>query len=136
MTIKTIERFEHDQFLFINRSRFILIIKFNGLYIFSDGLRYIYSNSNSIQPGLKILNFRNTEKFFRNSSGLVLFDNLEHLSDAINWVSGSKYKRSIYNITNILLYLKEYVREYPIIFKSLKMMKVYILNIRKLKFFY
>jgi len=135
MTNKTIEKFEHDQFLLINRSRLILIIKFNGLYIFSDGIRYIYSNRNSILPNTNIIQFKNSERFYRNSSGVVFFDDLDDIVNAIKWISGDEHKRSSYKIVRNFLYFKEYIREYPIIFNFLKRMKIFILNIWKLNFF-
>ena len=135
MTIKTFERLEHELFLEINRNRFVLIIKFNGLYIFSDGSRYIYSNRNNIPPGMNIIQFRNSDRFYNNNSGVVFFADLNDLLNAVKWASGGGHKSSSYKIIRILLYFKEYIREYPIIFNFLKMMKIYILKVRKLNFF-
>jgi hypothetical protein len=86
-------------------------------------------------PNTNIIQFKNSERFYRNSSGVVFFDDLDDIVNAIKWISGDEHKRSSYKIVRNFLYFKEYIREYPIIFNFLKKMKIFILNIWKLNFF-
>jgi hypothetical protein len=114
---------------FATSPRFLVHARFNGMTIFTNRQRYLYSHLNFMPPFVRMADLLNGGNFFRSNHGFVLFNDLATLLDAMNWVgAGAASPRQ-----TLQLWLSRHKQLYLFVramYRGVNKIRKYVLDIR------